>query len=153
MVWAREHPKICGVLPSSTHTIFLVKVVFVWYFHNPSFIPNLKLLSSAVVEISRGPKIFGLLPWPRLSSVLVLKVVFWKHYSTIPSYIPDLKSLGKLVAEISRGPTFLGEVSPLAQTLPILVPKVASDTLLPKPKLCTKFEVTIFNSCRNKQLP
>ena len=75
--------------------------------HNQSCVPNLKLLASAVVQISRGSQNFGVLHWPRTPAILVLKVVFWQHYSMTPSYIPNLKSLAKIVAEI-RGPKIFG---------------------------------------------
>jgi len=103
-----------------------------------SCVPILKLLSSAGVEINRGPKIFGQLPpWPRSPSILVLKVVlvveisrgchnfwgapvaqtpanfgprscFWQRYSMTPSYVPNLKSIASVVAKINSGVAKLG---------------------------------------------
>jgi len=64
-VWAREHPQICGMLPSPhPRHFFVVKVVFVSYSRSQSCIPNLKSLPSAVVEISRIPTFLGCSPGP-----------------------------------------------------------------------------------------
>ena len=43
-------------------TKFGTKAVTVKYSPNPSCIPNFNLLASMVAEISRGSKIFGMLP-------------------------------------------------------------------------------------------
>jgi len=66
-VWAREHPQ------AHTH--------FVSYSHNPSCIPNLKSLPSAVVEISRRSQKVS---QPRPLPILVQKL-FW--YATLRTYV------------------------------------------------------------------
>jgi len=66
-----------------------------------------------------------------------------------PSYIRNLKSLASIVAEISRGPKiFRG--APLAQSPANFGSKSRFWHDTPRTKFCTKFEVTIFNGCRNK---
>ena len=72
------------------------------YCMSPSCVPNLKLLSLTVVEISGSPKIFGVPPCPDPTN-FGPKSCFWQHYYVTPSCIPNLKSLASVVAEISWG--------------------------------------------------
>ena len=66
------------------------------------------------------------------------------------SYTPNLKLLASTVAEMSRGPKIFGVLSQ-PRPPPLLVLKVLSCKLHPKPNLYPKFEVTSFTGCRNKQ--
>ena len=75
------------------------------------------------------------------------------NYSPNQSFVPYLKQLASRIAEISRGSQIFD--TSLAQTPANFgPPKVAMflGTILPKPKLCTKFGVASFNGCRYKQV-
>jgi len=90
----------------------VVRVVFVWYIRNPSYIPNLKSLLSAVVEI-RVPKFLGC----SLAQIVDVgpKSCFWQRCFMTPSCVPNLKLLSSAVVEMSRGSqNFWG--APLSQT-------------------------------------
>jgi len=77
-------------------------------------VPNLKLLTSTVVEISMGSQNFCGAPLAQTLTNFGPKSCFWQRYSMTPSYIPNLKSLAKIVAEMSRGSHNFGG-APLAR--------------------------------------
>ena len=84
---------------------------------------------------------------PASSTKFGTKVVI-VTYTPNPSCVPNLKSLASTVAEISRGPKFFG-CSPSPDSRQFWS-ETFLGTLLPKPRLCTEFEVASFNGCSNK---
>ena len=90
-----------GELPSpGPRPLFLLRVILWWALANPSCVPYLKLVATAITEILLGnPKIFGSSPSPRPTHFFSLGVILWWALS-YPSGVPNLKSLVSAVAKI-----------------------------------------------------
>jgi len=73
--WARGSRNFCSASLAQPAPIkFGTKAFIVMYFPNPSSVPNLKLLSSAVAEIYRGSQHDLYAPVAHTPAILALKV-------------------------------------------------------------------------------